>query len=559
VSVPTAEVSASRPTAVGGIRALSWREWLHGGRLLILLAAASLIIALISLSIPSTPSYDPWSWLLWGRQVIHGHLDTQGGPSWKPLPMLFTVPLALFGHLQPNLWLVVARTGAVMSVLMCGRIAWRVVRQYGIDTDAAGSLWWIAPLIGGLIAAGSLFNAPGFISNSALGYSEGVAVALILCAVDRFLDGRREWAFILGFFAALDRPELWLFWIPYGIWLAWRDPGTRRLVGALLILNFVLWFGPAGVSGVTRAQHPRTNSAAFTSCPLCTVFRKQAWPMVLNRVKIPAIIAMVAAAALLLRTRGGWWGKTPDRPARARLWLLGFGLFGFGWWLGIAVETQAGGFSGNSRYLVFGTAAVGIAGGLAWAWLATSIAELLGWLRQRRESLARLARRSVALPSGAVVAVGLFLAVPPWVGKNIISLPRTHHSLVDQALLRENLNQIVRQYGGARKLLACGSIMTEGFQVPMVAWALDVRMLRVEAEPSIPLPPYQGLTPAEANAAEHGWAPLPAPNVILQARDRPGDELLPLPSTILHWEALGVHYTLAAHVNTFRLFTACQK
>jgi hypothetical protein len=257
---------------------------------------------------------------------------------------------------------------------------------------------------------------------------------------------------------------------------------------------------------------------------------------------------MLAAAALLLRTRASWWGKTPDRPARARLWLLGFGLFGFGWWLGIAVETQAGGFSGNSRYLVFGTAAVGIAGGLAWAWLATSVAELLGWLRQRRESLARLAKRSVAVPSGAVVAVGLFLAVPPWIGKNIISLPKTHHSLVDQALLRENLNQIVRQYGGAHKLLACGSIMTEGFQVPMVAWTLGVRTADIQAQPAT-------YDPAGDALKQY------APNVILQNRANGSTHtaLLPLPKTILHWEAVGVPYKLVAHIGTFRLFTACHK
>jgi hypothetical protein len=548
-------MSPARPPVIGSLSVPSWRDWFSGGRLLLLLAALSLIVAVISLTIPSTPSYDPWSWLLWGRQIVHhGYLDTRGGPSWKPLPMVFTVPFALFGHLQPNLWLVVARAGAMLSILMCFAIAWRLVRRSGAD---GGRLWWIAPLLAGVIAAGSLFNAPGFVSNSALGYSEGLAIAIILCAVDRHLDGRRDWAFILGFFAALDRPELWIAWIPYGIWLAWTDRSQRKLVIGLILLNFVLWFGPAGVSGVTRAQHPRSNSAAFTSCPLCTVFRKQAWPMVLNRVKIPAILAMLVAFGLLLRTRADWWGTSPDRAARTKLWLIGMGIFGFGWWVGIAVETQAGGFSGNSRYLAFGTAAVGIAGGLAWAWFATFVAAALGRLRG---GLARLGSAALALPSGAVVAVGLFLAVPPWIGTNLISLPKTHHSLVDQALLRENLNQIVRQYGGASKLLACGSIMTEGFQVPMVAWTLDVRSLRVEAEPYIPSPPYpRSMTPAQVSAAEDGWVPLPAPNVILQARDRPGDTLLPLPATILHWEALGVHYKLVSHVNTFRLFTACRK
>ena len=535
-------MSQARPPVIGSLSVPSWRDWFSGGRLLLVLAVLSLIVAVISLTIPSTPSYDPWSWLLWGRQIVHhGYLDTRGGPSWKPLPMLFTVPFALFGHLQPNLWLVVARAGAMLAIVMCFVIAWRLVKRSGAD---GGALWWIAPLIAGIIAAGSLFNAPGFVSNSALGYSEGLAIALILCAVDRHLDGRRDWAFVLGFFAALDRPELWVAWIPYGVWLAWTDPSLRKLVIGLIVLNFVLWFGPAGVSGVTRAQHPRHNSAAFTSCPLCTVFRKQAWPMVLNRVKIPAIVAMLVALGLLVWKRADWWGKEPDRADRARLWLLGMGVFGFGWWFGIAVETQAGGFSGNSRYLAFGTAAVGIAGGLGWAWLATSLAALLARLRAGAGRLARLGAPAVALPSGAVVAVGLFLAVPPWIGSNLISLPKTHHSLVDQALLRENLNQIVRQYGGAKKLLACGSIMTEGFQVPMVAWTLDVRSLRVEAPPN---------TPAD------GFAPLPAPNAILQARDTPDATLLPLPATILRWEALGVHYKLVSHVKTFRLFTACQK
>ncbi|HEY2596844.1 MAG TPA: hypothetical protein VGK33_23365, partial [Chloroflexota bacterium] len=531
-------MSASPPTAVSGLGVASWRAWLSGGRLLIVLAAASLLVALISLRIPSTPSYDPWSWLLWGREILdHRTLHTQGGPSWKALPIVFTVPFALFGHLQPNLWLLVARAGAAMAIVMSGRIAWRVIRETGESAESSGAIWWVAPLIAGLIAAASLFNAPGFLSNSSLGYSEGLAIAFMLCAVDRFMDGRRDQAFILGLGLALDRPESWLLWIPFGLWLAWTDPKTRWLVGALIVLNFLLWFGPAGVSGVTRAQHPRKNSAAFTSCPLCTVFRHQAWPMVLNRIKVPAIIGMLVAAALLARSRADWWRKTIDRASARRIWLIVIGVFGFGWWLGVALETQAGGFSGNSRYLAFGTAAVGIAGAIAWGGLIQWLATQLSRLGEARATLARFARRSVALPTGAVAAVALFFVVPPWVGRNLISLPKTHHALVDQALLRENLNQIIRNYGGPNKLLACGTVMTEGFQVPMVSWALDVRMLRVEAEPSIPSPPYTGLSATQKYAAEHDWAPLPAPNVILQARSQPGAALLPLPDTILHWEA----------------------
>ena len=89
----------------------------------------------------------------------------------------------------------------------------------------------------------------------------------------------------------------------------------------------------------------------------------------------------------------------------------------------------------------------------------------------------------------ATALLGLvFLFWPNWVGSNMISIPRTHGSLVYQAHLRQGMNQLVARFGGADRVLACGSIMTEGFQVPMVAWYLDTRMLRSEASPLAPPP-----------------------------------------------------------------------
>ena len=61
--------------------------------------------------LPATLAYDPWAWLVWGREIGHLDLDTTGGPSWKPLPVVITTPLAVLGDLAPTLWLVVARTG----------------------------------------------------------------------------------------------------------------------------------------------------------------------------------------------------------------------------------------------------------------------------------------------------------------------------------------------------------------------------------------------------------------------------------------------------------------
>jgi hypothetical protein len=522
---------------------------MSGMRFYAWLGAVALLIAALSLLIPSTPSYDPWAWLVWGKEIVHLDLHTTGGPSWKPLPMLFTTVFAVFGKAQPDLWLIVARTGAVMAVVMVFKLAWRLTRDLVAGTaEPTGSyrrLGLIAPLLAGLIATGSLINSGGFISNNALGYSEGLATALALIAVDSYMDRARQRAFVFGFFAALDRPELWFFWGPYGLYLFWRDPGARKLVVGLFALIPVLWFLPelwgSGhlLRGVTRAQHPRSNSAAFAKCPVCTVFKKEAWPAVLNRVKIPAIIALFAAAFGLWRTRAQWWRQpNVDRGIRARAWLLGIGLFGFVWWLGIAFETQSG-FSGNNRYLVLGTAPVAIAGGIAWGWFSRAVAD---WVRRLAGLLGSGLRRLTApvftVFAGAVVAIALFLAVPPWIGQNIVSLPRTHHALVYQAHLREDLAAAVRKAGGANALVNCGPVMTEGFQVPMVAWNLGVRTLRIQAPPSkLVGPPY--------------------PAVILQTRAQSNSTLLPTPAQIIAWEQAGAKYKLIAHVRTFRVFSTC--
>jgi hypothetical protein len=529
----------------------------NGGRFYVTLAGVALVIAAVSLLIPSTPSYDPWAWLVWGHEIIHLNLHTSGGPSWKPLPMIFTTVFALFGKAQPDLWLLVARAGAVVTVVMVFRVAWRLTRALGSravglgDAVAEGGpsraarVWAaVPPLLAGLIAAGSLVNSRGFISDNALGYSEGLATALVLIAVERHLLGARRQAFAIGFFAALDRPELWFFWGPYGLWLFWRDPGARKLVVGLFALIPVLWFVPelwgSGhlLRGVNRAQHPRSNSAAFTSCPVCTVFKKEAWVAVLNRVKVPGILAMIVAAWGVWRTRATWWrqGSVPV-IVRARIGLIVIGVFGLVWWAGIALETQAG-FSGNNRYLILGTAPVAIAGAVAWGWFMQSAAALLRRAAEAAAGLKRFAAARFTQPGGVLVGIALFLAVPPWISHNIVSLPRTHHALVYQARLRTDLGAAIRRAGGASALLNCGSIMTEGFQVPMVAWMLGVPTSRVEATP---------LTIVGA----------PWPNVILQNRAQSKSTLLPLPKQIIAWEQAGAPYKLIVHNRTFRIFSTC--
>jgi hypothetical protein len=207
--------------------------------------------------------------------------------------------------------------------------------------------------------------------------------------------------------------------------------------------------------------------------------------------------------------------------------LLFAGAVGWLWWVGVSVLTQAG-FSGNDRYLVLGSALISIAGGVGWGWGAATLVTLA----QRRVPTVRRHLRWATGVATAAAAVVL-IAAPPWIGPSIVDVPATHHALVYQARLRSGAAAAVNRLGAAR-ILRCGTVMTEGFQVPMLAWDLGVHTARVEASP-----------PSTEN-------PGPAPNVIFQTRAQSHSHLLPVVSA---WK--GVTYHLVAHTRTFRVYANC--
>ncbi|MGH2873239.1 MAG: hypothetical protein ACRDL5_12350, partial [Solirubrobacteraceae bacterium] len=354
----------TRDPAVAASRRLA-RLGTPGGFYLAL-TVASLAIAALSLIEPSTPSYDPWSWLLWARQIVHGHLTiTSSGTSWKPLPMIFTIPFALVGRAAPNLWLIVARAGTIAAVVMTFRLAYRLtLRVGGLFGDAGGGrAAELAPaVLAGLVGAVALglSASGGFFSSNALGYSEALATALLLVAIERLVDGRPRQAFAVGFFVALDRPETWLFWGPLGLWLLWRDPGMRVFVVASAAIVVLAWFVPVKLGcgsftcSVSRALRPRSNSLAFASNPFEAELSQAAWPTMLLRIKVVAALLVVAIAGIAWRERGSAGIATlRTDPNRARIVTALLAIGGLAWFVVIAVMTEIG-FSGNNRYLVLG-------------------------------------------------------------------------------------------------------------------------------------------------------------------------------------------------------------
>src|SRR5213595_1937066 len=100
IAEPPAASTAALPPVADGRRRVPT---------LALLIAGCFALAAVSLLLPSVPTQDSWSWIVWGREVAHLDLDTSAGSSWKPLPVLFTSVWSLFGDAAPGLWIMTAR------------------------------------------------------------------------------------------------------------------------------------------------------------------------------------------------------------------------------------------------------------------------------------------------------------------------------------------------------------------------------------------------------------------------------------------------------------------
>ena len=197
--------------------------------------AAALLLAAAAAALTAwagtRPSYDAYGWLTWGHTTLHGGLDTNAAPSWKPLPYVFTVVFGLFGtDTAVWLWMGTATAFALAGVVVAGRIAYRL----GVG-EALGPRWggWVAA---GLAAAALLAlhdEFPyGYLHYVLSAQSDPMIVACVLGAYDCGQCGRRRCAFGLLWLAALGRPEAWPLLVLDGVWLWRRSAGFRWAIGA---------------------------------------------------------------------------------------------------------------------------------------------------------------------------------------------------------------------------------------------------------------------------------------------------------------------------------------
>ncbi len=537
-----------------------WYAWL---------ALLSLVIAAVSLAWPAGVTYDPWSWLLWGREILHGHLAIAGGSSWKPLPVIFTTVFALFGSAQPNLWLLIARAGLVLTVLMSARLALRVAVALTRPTDAelagpsgspegpasaapphsAGPLARLGALLPALSAAAIALvcvalTPENFQVSMSLGYSEAVMVATVLIAVERACDGHHRQAFALGTFAALDRPETWVVWGPYGLWLMWRDRRSWPLVIGLAAAVLLLWGVPQKLGGGTPGglvnhalQNHVAGSAVNSSSPFWDELYNVAGKLALRRVEVAALLLILGAAWTLLRA---FRAEHSLAAALRRHLALGAaaacGLAGFLWWVLIGIETQAG-FAGNPRYAVLGLPFVYAGGCAAYAWAGVWLARQLGRVRWLPAWLAGWGQRATA---GTVAMLAVFLFVPGWFARPLPTVSSMVDQVRYQADVRTAVSNLIAGSGGHDRLLTCGTVMTHNLDTGLVAWYLDRPLGRVQA-----LPPT-----LETGA--------PGPNVIFQLAWASGLGPRPTYTQIAAWERAGSHYSVTRK-HPVNLYLSCAK
>ena len=407
--------------AAGAAAPRSWRGLLVG----------CVVLAALAHLLPAGPTYDPWAWIIWGREITEWDLDTRTGPSWKPLPVLFTTPFALAGDTAaPELWLVVAHAGGLLAFAFTYRLAARL----------AG---WPA----GLIAAAGLILADEFIRNFARGNSEGLLVGLCLWAIERHLDGRRRDAFLLGVAAGLLRPELWPFLLVYGLFLMWTDPRARLLVVGCGALTLALWFVPEQVGSgdflraAERAREPNPDSAAFADHPFVETFRRSG-AVLMAPLLVGAVIALVRAWSVGDRIR------------------LSLGAVAAALMIAVAAMTEAG-FAGNLRYVALPAALVCVLAGAGCVELVRDAGKRFG--RARAMALAAL----------------LLAAAAPFVVAGVDKLAFDLDVVRAESELYDRLPPIVAKAGGSEALLRCGPVYAPPFEVQAVAWAMHLHSAQV--------------------------------------------------------------------------------
>lgn len=393
-------------------------------------AAGSMLV------VAPAPSYDPWAWLLWGREIAELRLSTAEGPAFKPLPVAVAVLLTSLGGMAPWLWVLIVRASAVAALLLAHRLATRLSGGHRIA---------------GALAAAGVALSGAFLAQAASGQSEPLLIALALAGIE--LARRRRLAAVIACAAAcaLIRVETWPFLLLLAAW-AWRArPELRAALLGVTALVPLAWFLPEYLgsgdllrSG-TRALIPNPGQPALAPVP--------ALASLSGALALTPWLLWLGIAALLPGAL-----RAPRRHGRA----LAPAAIGAAWLLLVAAMAQAG-FSGEARYALPGSALIAISGAIG-----------LGVL------VRRLVPHPVAAAAAATALVAGLVATPP----TLSGIPAAQRH---QWRLSGDLSAVIDSAGNRETVLACGTPYVGRLRGPLLAYHLDVAKLVVEPD----LPPQR--------------------------------------------------------------------
>ncbi|MEA2157626.1 MAG: hypothetical protein QOD66_6 [Solirubrobacteraceae bacterium] len=390
------------------------------------LAAACVAIAALSLLWPHTLTYDPWTWVRWGRQIVHGSLSTTGGTAWKPFPVIFDSVFSLFGNAAPDLWLVLARAGALMGLVLAYQLAARVAGWLGGILAVA---WVVVSGHDGFLYGWFLFFGSG--------WSEGVLVALSLGALMAHLRGTPKAALWAWFAAALIRPEAAVFLLVYGVVVARRDPALRKLVATLFVAVPVLWVVPDYLGS---GQLLGASKRALSEVPASLAHAKHPGLRdiaLLHDLLSPVVLAGDVLALVLAR----------GQARRLVLAVVGVALA----WVAIVAVMAEAGYPGIPRFLVVSVALGCVAAGIGWACA----------VRLASRRAARLAAAAAVLAVNAVFLAG-----------HATDLRRQVSGARDEARQNAQLADVLVRAGGAEAVRRCGPVRTDPLEIPALVWKL---------------------------------------------------------------------------------------
>jgi hypothetical protein len=288
------------------------------------LVLSAVVFAALSLLLGSSLRVDPEGWLRWGREIAlgDGAFTTVDYPSWKPLPVLLTVPLAFCGTLGPTLWLVVERAAGLLALALVFDLA---RRRAGVTAGA--------------VAVGALALTRTWWPTLAGGGIEPLLVALGCGAIDRHERGRHGQALLVLCLVALGREEAVLVVLGYGAWLG-RRHGFRWMataaVGAAAIVAFWLsgdWIG---------SGDPLHGGELAKAAPDAIALQLSGAPLAGALVTVAGLLAAPLWPAAAFGVSAAW--RAGDR-------ILPAVLLAAGGWVGADLLLAADGYPLPTRFL----------------------------------------------------------------------------------------------------------------------------------------------------------------------------------------------------------------